>query len=182
MNHMNQKKNNNHHDKDIVSQLPKVVKKGTNFFSPNILHIRKTIFREYLKVNVMFMCFIVALFFLFWVATYKTESYYYKVNFLAVVQDDVITPDMKNISLPMTQIFQELFDQAQGTWHVYNQSEFVKKHILNNDLTSISDKVIDLIYSQTNWFGIKIKPNAIANLYNTLTKILIFSTPQNNLK
>ncbi|CAL9734424.1 nitrosoguanidine resistance protein Sng1p [Monosporozyma servazzii] len=156
-------------DDDTEAQLPQLTKTGTTIFSPHMKSQRRKILYQFIKIILTLMVFIFTVFPLFWGASYDTASHYPKVHSIAVIQEDIITPDMENITVPMTSVLPQLIDQAKGTWHVYNSTGFADKYNIPNDVDSIEKKMIHLIFSEKYWLAINIKPNSTANLYNALT-------------
>lgn len=156
-------------DDDTEAQLPQLTRTGTAFFSPHMKSQRKKILYQFSKIILILMVFIFIVFPLFWGASYDTASHYHKVNLIAVIQEDIITPDMENITLPLTSVLPGILDQATCNWHVYNSTGFAHKYNIGNDVDSIEKEMIHLIHSEKFWFALNIKPNSTANLYNALT-------------
>lgn len=157
-------------ENDAGSSLPQLVKKGTHYFSPKMQSQRKKVVLEFIRINFVLMLFIFIIFTIFWGSTYRTTPYYHKVNLLAVIQEDVITPEMANVTLPMTAPIPSIIEQVPGNWHVFNTSEFADRHNVEPwDQEKIDNAIFDLIYSETFWVAISIKPNATASLYQSLT-------------
>ncbi|CCK71237.1 SNG1 family protein KNAG_0G01790 [Huiozyma naganishii CBS 8797] len=152
---------------DRTSGLPSVMRTATNYWSPRMKHQRRKVIFHFFRINAILALFCFTVFVIFWGASYNTKSYFHKINFLAVIQEDTLGTNMTDI-VPLTSILPALLRRVPGHWHVLNDTQFKIIHSAQTP-EQINEKVIDLIYDEVFWVAVNVKPNVTQALYNSLT-------------
>lgn len=134
----------------------------TGFFSPKLKKQRRKIIWTFVFTNALLAAFVLSLLSIYWGATYKRQHYMFKVNVLAVIQDE-----SERVGTTMSAAIATLVAGVPCTWHVYNASEFREKYKVSNE--QIDQKVIDLVYGEKYWMALNVKKNATNALYDSLT-------------
>ncbi|CAL9737860.1 nitrosoguanidine resistance protein Sng1p [Monosporozyma servazzii] len=138
----------------------------TRLWSPKMKFQRKKILKQYLKMILFYALFCFTILVFVFGAVYNTKSHYRKIKILAVLQDDSFSSSTD--IQPVTDIFPTLIDQAQGDWHVYNESTFKLKYNLQTT-QQIDEKIVKLIYDEHYWLALNVKPNITTNLVDSIT-------------
>ncbi|CCF57620.1 hypothetical protein KAFR_0C06258 [Kazachstania africana CBS 2517] len=152
--------------KVLTAAMPNLKQSKTSYWSPRLQDKRHQVVLRFLLTNMVLICFILTIFVLFWGATYNTAHYYYRTKILAVIQDDIVSPDAS--ILPMTAIFPALIAQLPGTWHVFNTSSFQDKYNVKST-EEINAKIISLVYDEKYFISFNVQPNVTERLYDSLT-------------
>ncbi|CCF57622.1 hypothetical protein KAFR_0C06263 [Kazachstania africana CBS 2517] len=150
-----------------TDQSNSLVRTKTRFFSPKLREERKMVLRRFLLVNFSLICFILIAFSLFWGNTYNASHFYYKVNILAVLQDDIV--DINSSVIPFISVLPSLVEEQEATWHVYNTSQFEKKFNVHGT-EEINAEVLKLIYDELYFMSLNVQPNVTQILYNSLAQ------------
>ncbi|SCU84211.1 LADA_0D00474g1_1 [Lachancea dasiensis] len=128
----------------------------TGFLSPRIKDLRKKLAVEFFTNHAVLAILMLGVFSLYWGALYNRSHYYYKVNILAVIQDDGVLGD------PIPQ----LVEQASGTWHIYNSSHFQERFKVSE--SEIDSHITKLVHDQHYWMSLNVKPNTTNALLSSL--------------
>lgn len=164
----NNSTNQNNDDNDTIKDMPRVEKTGTRYFSPHLKEQRKKVFWHFIRSIFCLMLFIFIVFTIFWGSTYRTNPYYHKLHFLAVIQEDNVDDlPVTNIT-PITSVVPGIISEIPGTWHVYNSTGFAEKQKINTTTEAINNEIIHLIYKEDFWVAVNFKPNATRGLYDAL--------------
>lgn len=143
----------------------------TRYFSPRLHDQRKKVVLHFLLTILIFATFIFTIFTLFWGSNAFTVKYYPRIKMLAVLQDDILTQPMQDLNVvPLTSVINEILPEIPGKWSIYNNSEsFINKYKLSESTPeAIDKKVTERIYHEYFWVSINVKPNATAQLYESL--------------
>ena len=100
---------------------------------------------------------------IYWGASYNRKKYYHKVNLLALIQDNSQLGQLSETILST-----KGDGTLQGTWHIYNQTSFMKKHHLTN-VSQVDVEFLHSIHHEDYWIGFNLKPNATDALLDSLT-------------
>lgn len=134
----------------------------TGFFSPRLKSHRRKIIEKFILTNLLLGAFVIAVLSIYWGATYNRSHYLFKVNVLAVIQDesDVAAPSMAAM-LPA------LIAGVPCTWHIFSSSQFTEKYKVSAG--EIDDEVARLVFHEKFWMALNVRPNATNTLYDSLT-------------
>ncbi|CCE62179.1 hypothetical protein TPHA_0C00220 [Tetrapisispora phaffii CBS 4417] len=144
------------------------------FLDPEMAATRKIVAFAYVKILTILglLCFTILL--IYWGATYNRKAYYHKVNFLAVIQDDVAYPSDNQVISTLNTNFTDTLnnilqsDSISGTWHVYNQSAFMDRFKVDN-VSQIDDKVLSLLHEEKYWVALDFKQNITSTIVDSFT-------------
>lgn len=146
---------------DLEGAAP-LQKLKTGYFSPRLKSHRRRIIEKFVLINFVLGAFCIAILSIYWGATYKRDHYFFKVNVLAVIQDQ---SDLVNTT--MSAIIPTLIGSVPCTWHIYNSTTFTDRYDIATD--QIGNRIIELIHSEKYWMALNVKPNATNALYDSLT-------------
>ncbi|KAG0670337.1 hypothetical protein C6P45_002470 [Maudiozyma exigua] len=143
----------------------------TRYFSPRLHDQRKKVVLHFLLTILIFAVFIFTIFTLFWGSNAFTVKYWHRIKLLAVLQDDILTEPMQDLDVvPLTTVINNILPDIPGKWSIYNNSEsFINKYELPESTPeAIDKKVTERIYHEYFWVSINVKPNATAQLYESI--------------
>ncbi|CCF57619.1 hypothetical protein KAFR_0C06256 [Kazachstania africana CBS 2517] len=150
----------------LSNKMASLSRSKTTLFSKRLKDERKKVILEFCFINLTFACVIFILFSIFWGNVYKSDSHFDKVNYLAVIQDDIVDQSIIPV-IPMTDIIPSLISKIPGNWHIYNTSTFSEKFHVNTT-EEINVRITDLIYQEKYFVSLNVQPNVTLQLYKAL--------------
>lgn len=132
------------------------------FKSQNFRRYCKKIMWWFIFTNFIVIVLALPILSIYWGATYRISHFLYKVNVLAVIQDD-----STEVMPTLTENLPNLIERLHCTWHIYNASEYQKRRGIA--FTEIDKEVINQIYHEDYWMALNVKPNATDALRASLT-------------
>lgn len=140
----------------------------TRYFSPRLHRQRRHVVMQFGITILIFAFFIFTVFTLFWGSNAYTVKYYPRIKLLAVIQDDIYTPEMVSAGIvPISAVLAQMIPLMPGKWSVYNTTSFSEKFNLSSP-EEIDNKVTERVYHEYYWVSINVRPNATAKLYQSI--------------
>ena len=156
-------------EKPETNECANIKKNRTHFFAPRLYSQRRKVVLRFCFTIITFAILIFTVFTLFWGSNSHTNRYYHRVKLLAVIQDDDYTPEMEAAGIaPLSTALEQIIPTVPGKWSVYNTTSFNAKFNTSSP-AEIDDKITERIYHEYYWVSINVRPNATAQLYQSLT-------------
>ncbi|GMM55756.1 hypothetical protein DAKH74_023720 [Maudiozyma humilis] len=162
------KTDSNESKNTIAKTATSLTKIQTRYFSPRLHNQRKHVVMHFGFTLLVFAVFIFTVFTLFWGSNAYTVKYYPRIKLLAVIQDDVYTPEMVAAGIvPLSTVLASMIPLMPGKWSVFNTTSFSEKYNVSGT-QEIDDKITERIYHEYYWVSINVRPNVTAKLYESI--------------
>lgn len=127
----------------------------TRIFSKKMRNDRRSYGKKFVFNILALGTLMIIVFCIFWGILYDRPSHYWKVNFLAVVEDNG----------ELGEYVTQLMESSPATYHIYNSTTFREKY--GTDV-NIEDKVHELVHHQKFWGSLMVFENATSSLTDSL--------------
>ena len=143
----------------------------THYFSSRLVVQRRKVVWRFCFTVITFAILIFTVFTLFWGSNAYTTRYYHRVKLLAVIQDDVYTPEMETVGIAsLSTALEQIIPTVPGKWSIYNTISFNAKFNTSTP-AEIDAKITERIYHEYYWVSINVRPNATAHLFQSIVNV-----------
>lgn len=143
------------------SVLQKILSR-LSFFNPTLKSKRLGLIRQFVTIYALMITCILAIFSIYWGASYQRNSRLHNLKMLVVIEDDVTVNGVEPvIGNTLKLVLQQDDVKAVGNWEVQNITEFNEIAKAHNN--TIKEEVTRQIHHQLYWDSIYVSKNASAN-------------------